>query len=216
MKITIYKDLKVSGLKSVIEYYDTNWHLIHHRWMECFKGANFTVGVSINNCLESINAKIKSVCTKYANLTAFFYQFYVVLACLRNERDHSALMTMAKKPVLAFSPESPEVKYAEVLTPYATTYVHKQLALCSRVNIEKDNKVQCEVTSSNEQLNVIIDSCQCTFWNSMHLPCRHMIAVCEHWQVPLFSSSGMDARWTSMLSQVGYVYHYQLGANTCT
>ena len=45
------------------------------------------------------------------------YQFFAVLACLRNERDHSTLMAMVKKPVLAFPPESPEVKYAEVLTP---------------------------------------------------------------------------------------------------
>jgi len=88
------------------------------------------------------------------------------------------------------------VKYAEVLTPYATTYVHKQLALRSRVNIEKDNGVQCEVASSNGQLKVLIDSCQCTFWNSMHLPCRHIFAVREHWQVPLFTGSGIDARWT--------------------
>ena len=213
----------------MLDYYDTNLHPIHHQWVECFKGANFTVGVSTNNCLESINAKIKSVCTKYASLTAFFYQLFAVLACLRNERVHSTLMAMAKKPVLVFPPESPEVKYAEVFTPYATTYVHKQLALCSRVNIEKDNGVQCEVTSSNGQLNVTVDSCQCTFWTSMHLPCRHMFAVHEHRQVPLFSSSGMDARWTkcginiqargkvsSMLLQVGYVYHYQLSANTCT
>ena len=39
-----YKDLKMSGLKSVIEYYDANWHPIRHQWVECFKGANFTVG----------------------------------------------------------------------------------------------------------------------------------------------------------------------------
>ena len=105
-------------------------------------------------------------------------------------------MAMAKKPVLAFPPESPEVKYAEVLTPYATSYVHKQLVPYSRVNILKDNGVQCEVASSNGQLNVTTDSCQCTFWKSMHLPCRHMFAVRKHWQVSLFSSCGVDARWT--------------------
>ena len=85
--------------------------------------------------------KFKSVCTKYASLTTIFEHFFAVLACLHNERDHSTLMAMAKNPVLALPPELPEVKYAEVLTPYATTYVHKQLALCSRVNIEKDNGV---------------------------------------------------------------------------
>ena len=66
------KDLKVSGVKSVIDCYDTNWHPICHPWVECFKGSNFTVGFSNNNRLESINAKIKSVCTKYTSLTTFF------------------------------------------------------------------------------------------------------------------------------------------------
>ncbi len=83
-----YKDLKMSGLKSVIEYYDTNWHPIRHQWVEYFKGANFTVGEHTNNRLESINAKVKSVCSKYASLSTFFDQFFAVLSCLRNERDH--------------------------------------------------------------------------------------------------------------------------------
>ena len=95
-------------------------------------------------------------------------------------------MTMAKRPVLTSPPESPEVKYVELLTPYTTTYVHKQLALWSKVTIEKDNQVQCEVASLNGHLNVTVDSCQCTFWNGMHLLCRHMFAVREHRRVPLF------------------------------
>ena len=199
-----YKDLKVSGLKSVIDYYDTNWHPIRHEWVECFKGANFSVGEHTNNQLESINAKIKSVCTKYTGLAAFFDQFLAVLSCLRNERDHSTLMTMPKRPVITFPQESPEVKYAELLTPYTTTYVHKQLLLCSKVTIEKDDQVQCEIASSNGHLNVTVYSCQCTFWNSMHLPCRHMFAVRKHQQVPLFSSNGVDVWWPRAYMQSKY------------
>ena len=123
----------------------------------------------------------------------FFYQFLALLACLCNERDHSTLMAMAKRPVfIAFPPESPEVKYAEVLTPYATTYVHKQLALRSRVDIEKDNGVHCEVASSNGQLNVTVDSCQCTL-----TACTCVVDICLLFvSIPLFSSSGVDVRWT--------------------
>ncbi len=192
-----YNDLKVSGLKSVIDYFDTNWHPICHQWVECFKGANFTVGERTNNRLESINAKIKSVCSKYASLTTFFDQFFAVLACLRNERDHSTLMALVKKPVLAFPPNSPEVKFAEFLTPYATTYVHKQLVLHARTNIQNDTGIHCEVASSNGLLIVTPNRCQCTFWTSMHLPCRHIFTVREHRHVPLFSTDGVAARWTN-------------------
>ena len=63
-----YECLLKSGLQSVIDYYNDNWHLIRYQWVECFKDANFTAGERTNNRLESINAKVKSVCSKYASL----------------------------------------------------------------------------------------------------------------------------------------------------
>ena len=55
-----YEFLCNSGLQTVIDY--TNWHSIRHEWVECFKGANFTLGEKMNNRLECIDSKIK---TKY-------------------------------------------------------------------------------------------------------------------------------------------------------
>ena len=92
-----YQMLLDSGLKSVVYYYNSKWHPIRHQWVECFKGANFTFGETMNNRLESINAKVKSFCSKYASLATFFDQFFAVLSCLRNERDHVTLMAMVKK-----------------------------------------------------------------------------------------------------------------------
>lgn len=189
-----YNDLKVSGLKSVIEYYDANWHPVRHQWVECFKGVNFTLGERTNNWLESINAKVKSVCSKYASLSTFFDQFFLVLACLRNERDHSTLM---KKRVSAFPPNSPEEKFAQIVTPYAASYIHKQLSLRGRVHVDEDDGVTCKVLSSIGLLSVTDDSCQCTFWLSMNLPCCHMFAVRDHRQQPLFSCVGVSSRWTT-------------------
>lgn len=143
--ITIYKDLKMSGLKSVIDYFDANWHPVRHQWVECFKGANFTLGERTNNRLESINAKVKSVCSKYASLSTFFDQFFLVLACLRNERDHSTLMAL-------FPSNSPEEQFSAILTPYAAGYIYKQLALREKVNIDEDNGVSCKVLSSGALL----------------------------------------------------------------
>ena len=189
-----YKDLKMSGLKSVIEYYDINWHPIRHEWVECFKG--YTVGERTNNCLESINAKVKSVCSKYASLSTFFEQFFSFLSCLRNGRDHSTLMALAKKRVSSFSPDSPEEQFSLLLTPYAADYVHKQLSLQSKVKIDQDDGITCTINSSNGILSVTIDSCQCTFWKSMHLPCRHMFAVRESRKESLYGITGVSPRWT--------------------
>ena len=72
-----YKLLKSSGLKSVIQYYDTNWHPIRHQWVEAFKRHTFTLNTKTNKHLESINTKVKSVCSKYASLSAFLISFFL-------------------------------------------------------------------------------------------------------------------------------------------
>ena len=92
-------------------------------------------------------------------------------------------MALAKKSVSAFSPNSPEEQYAQILTPNATGHVPKQLQLRNKVKVDVDYGVSCEASSSNGKLNVTNDNCQCSFWMSMNLPCRHILAVREYHQV---------------------------------
>ena len=61
----LLQDLQLSGLTTVLTYYDDNWHPIREEWVECFKNMAFTLGERTNNRLESINAKVKSVCARY-------------------------------------------------------------------------------------------------------------------------------------------------------
>ena len=143
-----YECLLDSRLQSVIDYYNDNWHPIRHQWVECFKGANFTAGERTNNRLESINAKVKSVCSKYASLSTFFDQFFAVLSCLRNEHDHVTLMAMVKKRAGKFVPESPEQQFAEILTPYALDFVEKQLNFRKKVVIVEDEERHSIVSTS--------------------------------------------------------------------
>ena len=131
--------------------------------MECFKGANFILGEKTNNRLESINVKVKSVCSKYACLSKFFDQFFAVLSCLCNERDQESLM--AKKKVILLE-DVDEKQYAQLLTPYAFDFLHKQLNLKNKVKLTESG-----VLSSEGTLTVTEDSCQCKFWCTMHLPC---------------------------------------------
>ena len=169
-----YEYLLKSGLQSVIDCYNDNWHPIDYQWMECFKGANFTAGEQTNNRLESINAKVKSVCSKYASLSTFFDQFFAVLSCLRNEQDHATLMAMVKKRVGTFDPESAEEQFAQILRSYALDFVVKQLNFRIKVVIVEDKGAHSVVSSSAGNLTVTVNSCQCTFWKTMHLPCRHI------------------------------------------
>ena len=140
-----FLELQGCGLRSVIAYYNTIWHPICQQWVECY-----------NNCLESINAKIKSVCSKYASLSTFFEEFFAVLACLRNEQDHETLMAMAKKRVTTLEADSPEEQFAKLLTPFSAGYVQKQK---KNVKIASDNGVNYIISSSNGTLSVTTESC---------------------------------------------------------
>ena len=201
-----YECLLDSRLQSVIDYYNDNWHPIRHQWVECFKGVNFTAGERTNNRLESINAKVKSVCSKYASLSTFFNQFFAVLSCLRNERDHVTLMAMVKKRAGKFVPESPKQQFAEILTPYALDFVEKQLNFRKKVVIVEDEERHSIVSTSAGNLTVTVNSCECTFWKTMHLPCRHMFAVRESKKLPLCANASelISERWKLAYMQKVY------------
>ena len=63
--------LQATGIRTVTEYYLNNWHNIKEQFVECFKGQNLTLGSRMNNRLESINDKIKSVCSKFVYYFVF-------------------------------------------------------------------------------------------------------------------------------------------------
>ena len=80
-------------------------HIIGCEWVEANKSFSFTLGKRTNNRFESINGKMKSLCSRYASLSRFFYQFMSLMETLRNERNHDAIMVLVKKPII--SPDIP-------------------------------------------------------------------------------------------------------------
>ena len=66
-----YTTLVNTAPVSVTAYYNANWHCIDHEWVEFYKSVSLTSGERTNNRLESINSKIKSVCSRFVNLSHF-------------------------------------------------------------------------------------------------------------------------------------------------
>ena len=63
------------------------------------------------------------------------------------------------------------------------------------VKIAADDGVNCTISSSNGTLSVTTELCQCSFSQSMQLPCRHVFAVWEKRNMPLFSEISVSQRW---------------------
>ena len=72
LNMQLHQDLHRANLKSVTEYFDTNWHPIKEQWVDGLKNDNVTFQNRTNNRLECINQLLKSVITKYSSLPLFF------------------------------------------------------------------------------------------------------------------------------------------------
>lgn len=85
----------------------------------------------------------------------------------------------------------------EVLTPYAFSFVLKQIELCEKVNIPENAHLNemVEVISSSTTVKVSQSSCECSFWTWMQLPCRHIFALRKATATEMFDSNLFAARW---------------------
>ena len=190
----LYDELQEALPPQVIEYFDTNWHDIHEEWVLHGKAKSGSFLNSTNNRLESINAKLKQVIKRHSSLKDFITSLFTIIQSLRLERDHKAATMVQKVKVCAFEKGSPEAKYYEVLTSYASTFVTKQLNLAKRLT----DIVACDDGSYQVQdvKPVSVNHCACLFKQSMLLPCRHIFAVRKKLDLSLYDENLFDNRWT--------------------
>ena len=93
----LYSQFKSCAPSTVVEYFNQNWHPIRKQWT---MGMKYSTGYFLNgtnNRLESLNAKLKSVISRYSSLEEFVDKFFLVLRVLRSERDHAASLTAQKQ-----------------------------------------------------------------------------------------------------------------------
>ncbi|XP_065645977.1 uncharacterized protein LOC136076618 [Hydra vulgaris] len=148
-----------------------------------------------NNRLGNFNGKLKEVIDFNSMLENFLEILYVLLASMRNERDHKTIFKMQKICIDFFEPNSAETGYKNFLTTYAFEQVLKQFSLRSEVHLFCDNENHI-VKSSEGMLIVTSDMCGCTFRKSMGLPCHHIFAVRQLLGLNLFEAKLCLERWT--------------------
>ena len=124
--------------RCVVDYFNENWHHIREQWVDGLKNSQCNYLNRTNNRVESINAKLKMVITRFSGMTQFFSDLMQCLSSLRVERDHRALEVTTKRCIIAHDPASVLGKYVELLTPYAFEYVQKQFKLSKSVKILED------------------------------------------------------------------------------
>jgi len=89
------------------------------------------------------------------------------------------MKVIQKRPITMFR-NVDEEKYYKLLTPYAFNFI-KQNLFCPTKEILKDTA---------------LDSCSCSFYKSMRLPCRHIINKRRVTNNSIFVENRCDVRWT--------------------
>ena len=193
----LYDQLERDAPKEVVQYFNNSWHSIRSEWVLGFKSCCGNFLNSTNNRLESINGKLKQVIDRHSTLEEFISKFFIILVALRTERDHNAAVQFQKVKIHPFSSDSPEGQYCKLLTSYASPFVLKQMELSKKVQEIKEIDGQYFIQTSEGEKCVGLSDCNCIFRKSMLLPCRHIFALRNKLEQPLYSEDICNKRWTA-------------------
>ena len=213
-----YGLLNDTNLKSVLDYFDANWHSIRNQWVNGLKNDRLTLQNRTNNRLECIDQKLKLVITKYSNLNQFCSQLIIALNALQVERDHRALNLFQKVPSIPFSVDSIQYQYMQLLTPYAFTFVLKQINCSSKVKLVINGDT-FEGKNSAGSIVVAEETCTCSFWKTMQLQRRHIFALHSIKKLSLYHASLCALQWTQFYYKSNYniadIEGYDQGDSGC-
>ena len=103
-------------------------------------------------------------------------------------------MQRIKVPAIHQPQVTPEdTKYASYVTPYAYTLIVTQLLLRDAMRVPDDGWMN----TSEGMITVTASSCQCSFWVTRKLPCRHVFAYRKMKRLPSFDTDLVSDRWSA-------------------
>lgn len=170
------------------EYYDKNWHPIKEEWATCFM-LILTKGNFTNNRTESMNSHIKKFIPLGCTLCDFFEDFFLWL----NSRNDEQRLKMSKRLIKRFrdniySKESTEFKYKELLSDHGFKKILEELPSRNPLTISKaTNEGTFEGICGGKAIMVTAQECDCYFYVTYRLPCRHVFNVREQLGLDLYA-----------------------------
>lgn len=197
-------------------YFERHWHDmdIRKQWAGYMVNRLRHYQTRTNNRLESINQKIKGVVTRYTNMPKFFEQLLTCISSLNIEKEHRSIINNEKISTAMLPNSSYNAQYRDLLTYYAYSYVEKQIAQINQVVF---NNVQGTIAvriRHNLPFLTDPDKCDCIFYLTMRLPCKHMFALRRQNNMALFHESLCFKRWWKDTQTSRYASNYYLNLNS--
>ncbi|XP_047142204.1 uncharacterized protein LOC124816611 [Hydra vulgaris] len=162
--------------QSVVRYFENNWNNCITEWVYCWQQQNLTFGQRTTNRLESVNRRIKAVLNLLNPLPLFFKDLITVIDCMRKERDHTFITAGERISVHAVLQNDVLKEFSQILTPYAQMFVASQFEEAIGLNpVEENEHPTLEILG--HKVLISEQKCQCIFFKSMALPCKHMFVA---------------------------------------
>lgn len=180
----------------VTSYFNENWHNCQEQWAKFHILKNHCFFNSTNNRTESLNQKLKTVIAKYSQLNVFFSTLMNCIGSLAIEKDIRAAEAIMKRPTRVSVFDAHDLKYRNLLTPFAfEKYMTQSEGMNSVTFVDSDDKFAASGPVSNRIITRPL-SCDCMFFSSMGIICKHILAFRNHNKMDLFEEATCLKRWT--------------------
>lgn len=197
----LYNSLVRMNCPQLLLYFNENWHNIQDQWVGYLINSHANYENRTNNRLESLNQKIKMVVSKYARLGFFFNDLMTCIASFNLERDHVAADSILRKSLATAVDSEYDKKYSKLLTKYAYDRYKLQSMKAEQVQFMNIAELNAECVENNLVINVSDEKCSCVFFNTVKLPCAHLIAFWNYHEENAYKPSVCDKRWRRAISQ---------------
>lgn len=180
----------------ILDYYNNNWHKYKEEWAVCYTKQNLCFGTRTNNRLENMNKQLKSVIEKYSVFKKFIKNFFILISNHRNNIAVELATDLNKIPTKFLTND--EKEYYNFLLPYAFNQMMMEKEQTNNVKFSFRSDTMALFENRNESKLVSLKSCQCTFFNTMRLPCRHIFKFRDSKDLSLFDEALCLKRWTKV------------------
>lgn len=190
-----FEEMKFNVPNEVITYYKKNWHHIRHKWVNCFTNSV----ILANNRIETLNSKLKSVISTQTTFLEFIDKLFIVLNVKEIElrKKYTNMLLKGPKELRL------ETKcFHEYLTTFAFKKIQDNLVDVQEsenkeYTFKKEGRYTFCITKDGKcKFKIFENQCECNFFKSMMLPCKHLLVFRKHRGLELFNSKIIGERWS--------------------
>ncbi|XP_044596136.1 uncharacterized protein LOC123273042 isoform X2 [Cotesia glomerata] len=196
--VHFYEMLCETAPDCVLNYFNKNWHRNKEEW-STYSMVEGNYGNLTNNIVESTNKQMKAVAELRGTLCSFGKNFFALLKSQNQETNLQAATNYMKRLNVNNSEEgSIQREYANYLTSFAYKKISKELNAYKKIVISNYSPDTDESTISTN-LNTYVTSsnlCNCHFFQSNNLPCRHIMAHRAFVDKPIFDNKLCANKWS--------------------